>query len=168
MITIKSLSSNLTSNMWTVPERLICRLNVAIINLLFLYSWLVITITQCLATFGPPCNFTDIFLRPVNVLFETHYGSFTYQLTLKMPTLGPPLADTMLTFSWDPSPLADSQRPLKKCRTASILVPLKKNFRTLLDKIVENPNRRIFSYKRLFELNIKSFFSINFLFIFLN
>ena len=42
--------------------------------------------------------------------------------TPKMPILGPSLADTLLTFSLAPPPLplADSQRPSKKCRTARI------------------------------------------------
>ena len=35
--------------------------------------------------------------------------------------------------------LADSQRPSKKCRSARILAPLEKFFRTPLDKIVETP-----------------------------
>ena len=42
--------------------------------------------------------------------------------TPKMPILGPSLADTLLTFSLGPPPLplADSQRPSKRCRTARI------------------------------------------------
>ena len=67
------------------------------------------------------------------------WGSSTYQLTLTRPILGPPpLADTMLTFSWDP-PLADSQHTSKKMLIAIIFAPLDKNFRTRLYKYYRRP-----------------------------
>ena len=76
-------------------------------------------------------------------------------MTLKMPILGPPLADTMLTFSWAP-PLADSQRPSKKCRTARILATLEKIFEPHSIKLSKPPIKEI-SLTKVF-LDIKSFF----------
>ena len=76
-------------------------------------------------------------------------GSFTYQLTLKMPILGPPLADTMLTFSWDPPPpLADSQHPSKKCRTQEVWSLLIKIFH--FRSIEKRASVYIFDFERKF------------------
>ena len=55
----------------------------------------------------------------------------------KKAHFGTPLADTMLTFSWDP--LADSQHTPKNMLNARLLVPFNKKIRKPLDKKFRNP-----------------------------
>ena len=66
-----------------------------------------------------------------------------------MPILGPPPSWHYADIFLGP-PLADSQRPSKKCWTARILAPSKNVFGTLLDKIVENPNKKYLLLQKSF------------------
>ena len=64
-------------------------------------------------------------MRAIDVKENSEKGSFTYQLTLKRPILGPPLADIFLG-----PPVADSQHTSKKCRTQEFWPPSIKIFET--------------------------------------
>ena len=64
-----------------------------------------------------------IFIVSTNSVRSVCLGVIHISADAKKAHFGTPLADTMLTFSWDP-PLADSQHTSKKMWNARIFAPL--------------------------------------------